>query len=51
SRVLFREVRHHGAAVVFISLRPREQVEQYRVPILTLTPDHIPVFTREVVWQ
>jgi uncharacterized protein (DUF58 family) len=50
-RVLVGEVRRHGAAVIFVSLRPREQVEQQRLPIVTLTPDHVPVFTREVVWQ
>ncbi len=50
-RVLLGEVRRHGAAVIFVSLRPREQVEQQRLPIVTLTPDHVPVFTREVVWQ
>lgn len=50
-RVLLGEARRHGAAVIFISLRPREQVEQQRLPMVTLTPDHVPVFTREVVWQ
>jgi uncharacterized protein (DUF58 family) len=50
-RVLLDEVRRHGAAVVFVSLRPREQVEQQRLPMVTLTPDHVPVFTREVVRQ
>jgi uncharacterized protein (DUF58 family) len=50
-RVLLDEVRHHGAAVIFVSLRPREAVEQQRLPMVTLTPDHVPVFTREVVWQ
>lgn len=50
-RVLIDEVRHFGAAVIFVSLRPREGMEQQRLPIVTLTPDHIPVFTREVVWQ
>ncbi len=50
-RVLRDEVRRHGAAVIFVSLRQREQVEQQRLPMVTLTPDHVPVFTREVVWQ
>ncbi len=50
-RILLREVRRHGAAVIFVSLRPREQVEQQRLPMVTLTPDHVPVFTREVVSQ
>jgi uncharacterized protein (DUF58 family) len=50
-RVLLGEVRRHGAAVIFVSLRPREQVEQQRLHMVTLTPDHVPVFTREVVWQ
>jgi uncharacterized protein (DUF58 family) len=50
-RVLLDEVRRHGAAVVFVSLRRREPVEQQRLPMVTLTPDHVPVFTREVVWQ
>jgi len=48
-RVLLDEVRLHGAAVIFVSLRPREPVEQQRLPMVTLTPDHVPVFTREVV--
>ncbi len=48
-RVLLGEVRRHGAAVIFVSLRPREQVEQQRLPLVTLTPGHIPVFTSEVV--
>lgn len=48
-RVLIDEVRRHGAAVIFVSLRPNEQVAQQRLPIVTLTPDHVPVFTREVV--
>lgn len=50
-RILRGEVRRHGAAVIFVSLRPREQVEQQRLPVVTLTPDHVPVFTREVVGQ
>ncbi len=50
-RVLLGEVRRHGAAVIFVSLRPREPLEQQRLPMVTLTPDHVPVFTREVVWQ
>jgi uncharacterized protein (DUF58 family) len=50
-RVLLGEVRRNGAAVIFVSLRPREQVEQQRLPMVTLTPDHVPVFTSEVVWQ
>lgn len=50
-RVLLDEVRRHGEAVIFVSLRPREPVEQQRLPMVTLTPDHVPVFTREVVWQ
>jgi hypothetical protein len=50
-RVLLGEVRRHGAAVIFVSLRPREPVEQQRLPMVTLTPNHVPVFTREVVWQ
>ena len=48
-RILRGEVRRRGAAVILVSLRPREQVEQQRLPIVTLTPDHVPVFTREVV--
>jgi uncharacterized protein (DUF58 family) len=48
-RLLLDEVRRHGAAVIFISLRPREGVEQQRLPVMTLTPDHVPVLTREVV--
>ncbi|MBV8074274.1 MAG: DUF58 domain-containing protein [Candidatus Eremiobacteraeota bacterium] len=47
--VLMRESRRHGAAVIFVSLRPRETVEQQRLHMVTLTPDHVPVFTREVV--
>jgi len=50
-RLLHVEVRRRGAAVIFISLRQREAVEQQRLPIVTLTPDHVPVFTREVVLQ
>lgn len=50
-RVLLGEVRRHGAAVIFVSLRPREQADQQRLPMVTLTPDHVPVFTREVVCQ
>jgi len=50
-RVLLGEVRRHGAAVIFVSLRQREAVEQQRLPMVTLTPDHVPVFTREVVGQ
>ena len=49
SRLLLGEVRRHGAAVIFVSLRQRESAEQQRLPIATLTPDHVPVFTREVV--
>ena len=49
-RLLINEVRRFGAAVIFVSLRPREGMEQQRLPIVTLTPDHVPVFTREVVW-
>lgn len=49
-RLLINEVRRFGAAVIFVSLRPREGTEQQRLPIVTLTPDHVPVFTREVVW-
>ena len=48
-RVLRGEVRRYGASVIFVSLRPREQVEQQRLPLVTLTPDHVPVFTRDVV--
>ncbi len=51
SRVLRDEVRRHGAAVIFVTLRPREPVEQQRLPLVTLTPDHVPVFTRDVVSQ
>ena len=50
-RILINEVQRFGAAVIFISLRPRESIEHQRLPIVTLTPDHVPVFTREVVWQ
>ncbi len=50
-RVLVDEVRRHGAAVIFVSLRQREQVERQRLAMVTLTPDHVPVFTREVVLQ
>jgi uncharacterized protein (DUF58 family) len=50
-RALLGEVRRHGAAVVFVSLRSREQLEQQRLSMVTLTPDHVPVFTREVVGQ
>ncbi len=50
-RVLVDEVRRHGAAVIFVSLRQREQVERQRLAMVTLTPDHVPVFTREVVVQ
>jgi uncharacterized protein (DUF58 family) len=50
-RALVDEVRRHGTAVIFVSLRQREQVEQQRLPMVTLTPDHVPVFTREVVAQ
>lgn len=45
------EVRRHGEGVIFVSLRPREEVELERLPIVTLTPDHVPLFTREVVAQ
>jgi len=45
------EVRRHGSAVIFLSLRRGESVEHQRLPIVTLTPDHVPVFTREVVTQ
>jgi uncharacterized protein (DUF58 family) len=51
ARVLLGEVRRHGTAVIFVSLRPRAEVEQERLPMVTLTPDHVPVFTREVVSQ
>jgi uncharacterized protein (DUF58 family) len=50
-RVLVDEVRRHGTSVIFVSLRRREQSEQQRVGMVTLTPDHVPVFTREVVQQ
>lgn len=48
-RVLVDQVRRHGAAVIFVSLRQREQVERQRLGMVTLTPDHVPIFTREVV--
>ncbi|MBV8425301.1 MAG: hypothetical protein JO349_08910, partial [Candidatus Eremiobacteraeota bacterium] len=48
-RILLDEVRRHGAAVIFVSLSSRERIENERLPIVTLTPDHVPVFTREVV--
>ncbi len=51
ARLLVDEVARHGLAVVFVSLRQREQVEQQRLPMVTLTPDHVPIFTREVVAQ
>ena len=47
--MLREEVRHHGASVIFVSLRPNESVAHQRLPIVTLTPDHVPIFTREVV--
>jgi uncharacterized protein (DUF58 family) len=47
-RILLNEVRRYGAAVIFVSLRRHEEVEQQRLPMVTLTPDHVPVFTREV---
>ena len=50
-RAVRGEVRRHGAAVIFVSLRPREEAELQRLPMVTLTPDHIPLFTREVVGQ
>jgi hypothetical protein len=50
-RVLVDEVRRHGAAIIFVSLRSREQVEMQRFPIVTLTPEHVPVFTSEVERQ
>ncbi|MFN2461721.1 MAG: DUF58 domain-containing protein [Candidatus Velthaea sp.] len=50
-RAVRGEVRRHGAGVIFVSLRSGEQVELQRLPIVTLTPDHVPLFTREVVWQ
>ena len=50
-RVLLGEVRRHGGAVIFVSLRPRERVEHQRLPMVTLTPNHVPAFTREVVGQ
>lgn len=50
-RVLLDEVRRHGAAVIFISLRSREQIEVQRFPMVTLSPEHIPVFTSEVERQ
>jgi uncharacterized protein (DUF58 family) len=49
--VLLDEVRRYGAAVIFVSLRRHEDAEQQRLPIVTLTPDHVPVFTREVATQ
>ncbi|MGH7728599.1 MAG: DUF58 domain-containing protein [Vulcanimicrobiaceae bacterium] len=51
ARIVLGEVRRHGGAVIFVSLRPREAVEQQRLPMVTLGPDHVPVFTREVVSQ
>ena len=50
-RAVRGEVRRQGAAVIFVSLRPREEAELQRLPMVTLTPDHIPLFTREVVGQ
>jgi uncharacterized protein (DUF58 family) len=50
-RVLVDEVRRHGAAIIFVSLRSREQVEMQRFPIVTLTPEHVPAFTSEVERQ
>lgn len=47
-RLLLDEVRHHGAAVIFVSLNQRQQAERQRLPMVTLTPDHVPVFTRVV---
>ncbi|MBV8600971.1 MAG: DUF58 domain-containing protein [Candidatus Eremiobacteraeota bacterium] len=48
-RLLHAEVRRHGSAVIFVSLRSREAVEQQRLRVVTLTPDHVPIFTHEVV--
>jgi uncharacterized protein (DUF58 family) len=48
-RALHGEVRRQGSAVIFVSLRPREEAELQRLPMVTLTPDHIPLFTHDVV--
>jgi hypothetical protein len=49
ARMLHAEVRRHGTAVIFVSLRSREQAEWQRLGVVTLTPDHVAAFTREVV--
>jgi uncharacterized protein (DUF58 family) len=50
-RVLVDAVRRSGTSVIFVSLRRREDVEQQRLGVVTLTPDHVPAFTREVIRQ
>jgi hypothetical protein len=42
-------VERHGTSVIFVSLRSREHAEWQRLGVVTLTPDHVPAFTREVV--
>jgi uncharacterized protein (DUF58 family) len=49
ARVVHAEVERHGTSVIFVSLRSREHAEWQRLGVVTLTPDHVPAFTREVV--
>jgi uncharacterized protein (DUF58 family) len=51
-QTLVKETRRRGRAVIFISLREHaEEVLQAKLPIVSVTPNLIPVFTREVVWR
>jgi uncharacterized protein (DUF58 family) len=51
-RTLVAETKRRGPAVIFVSLHDRaEEAQQRRLPIVSITPNLVPVFTREVVWR
>lgn len=51
-RTLVAETRRRGPAVIFVSLREQaEEAQQRQLPIVSITPNLVPVFTREVVWR
>ncbi|MBV8643080.1 MAG: DUF58 domain-containing protein [Candidatus Eremiobacteraeota bacterium] len=49
--MLVGEVRRRGAAVIFVSLREHEEETERQLPIVSVTPNVVPVFTHEVVWR
>jgi uncharacterized protein (DUF58 family) len=51
-RTLVAETRRRGPAVIFVSLREQaEEAVQRQLPIVSITPNLVPVLTRDVVWR